>query len=182
MEALTLLLERNSMAQLQAPGPDERQLEVILQAGLRAPDHGGLHPWCFLLAQGEGRVRLGQHLAAAARRHGESPDAIEKAANAPLRAPLVITVVAKTQHHPKVPVLEQQLSAGCAVMAMQLAAQAQGLGGIWRSGWAMFDRGLHHDLGLGEEEQIVGFLYLGTPAGEPKRLRPLESLSFVRQI
>ena len=182
MDALTLLLERNSMAQLRAPGPNELQLETILQAGLRAPDHGGLHPWGFLLAQGEGLVRLGQLLADAARRRGESPDAIAKAANAPLRAPLVITVVAKVQEHPKVPALEQLLSAGCAVMAMQMAAQALGLGGIWRSGWFMFDRGLHHALGLGEGEQIVGFLYLGTPVGEAKRLRPLDSQAFVRQI
>ncbi len=182
MDALTLLLERTSTAQLQAPAPTGPELETILQAGLRAPDHGGLHPWLFLLAQGEGLGRLGQHLAKAAQQRGESLDAIEKATQAPLRAPLVITVVAKVQHHPKVPALEQQLSAGCTVMAMQMAAQALGFGGIWRSGWFIFDRGLHQALGLSDEDQIVGFLYLGTPVGEAKRLRPLDSQAFVRQI
>ena len=65
MDALTLLLERTSTAQLQAPAPTGPELETILQAGLRAPDHGGLHPWLFLLAHGEGLERLGQLLARA---------------------------------------------------------------------------------------------------------------------
>jgi len=53
------------------------------------------------------------------------------------------------------------------VLAMQLAAQAQGFGGVWRSGWLMYDRGFHSDLGLAEADQIVGFLYLGTPNHPP---------------
>lgn len=60
--------------------------------------------------------------------------AIEKARNAPFRAPLIITVVAKCEENHKVPVWEQEMSAGCAVMAMQMAAIAQGFNGIWRSG------------------------------------------------
>ncbi len=182
MDALTLLLQRNSVAQLQAPAPEGEALATILQAGLRAPDHGSLTPWLFLLAQGEGLSRLGEQLALAAQVRGESEDAIAKARQAPLRAPLVITVVARVQPHDKVPRLEQELSAGCAVMAMQMAAQAQGFGGIWRSGWFMFDRGLHQSLGLGEQDQIVGFLYLGTPVAEPKRLRPLAVEPFVRSL
>ena len=67
-------------------------------------------------------------------------------------------------------------------MAMQMAAQAQGFGGIWRSGWFIFDRLLHQRLGLGEQEQIVGFLYLGTPNAEPKPHRPLSSDSFIRHL
>jgi nitroreductase len=182
MDALSLLLQRNSVAQLQAPAPDGEALATILQAGLRAPDHGGLTPWLFLLAEGEGLSRLGDKLAAAARAKGESETAILKAQQAPHRAPLVITVVARTRPHDKVPRLEQELSAGCAVMAMQMAAQAQGFGGIWRSGWFIFDRGLHQSLGLDEQDQIVGFLYLGTPVAEPKRLHALPAERFVRYL
>ncbi len=182
MDALTLLLQRHSVAQLREPAPSGAELENILQAGLRAPDHGALHPWLFLLAQGEGRQRLGELLAQVAQARGLATEAIEKARKAPLRAPLVITVVARTQPHEQVPRLEQELSAGCAVMAMQMAAQAQGFGGIWRSGWFIFDRLLHQRLGLGEQEQIVGFLYLGTPNAEPKPHRPLSSDSFIRHL
>ena len=182
MDALSLLLQRQSIAQLQEPAPCGVALEQILQAGLRAPDHGGLHPWLFLVAQGEGRQRLGDLLAEAALVQDMSPDAVEKARKAPLRAPLVITVVARIQPHDKIPPLEQQLSAGCAVMAMQMAAQAQGFGGIWRSGWFIFDRLLHQRLGLHKLDQIVGFLYLGTPATTPKPPRPLASDAFIRYL
>ena len=182
MDALSLLLHRQSIAQLQEPAPCGEVLERILQAGLRAPDHGALHPWQFLLAQGDGRQRLGELFAEVALAREMSPDAIEKARKASLRAPLVITVVARIQPHDKVPPLEQQLSAGCAVMAMQMAAQAQGFGGIWRSGWFIFDRLIHQGLGLNESDQIVGFLYLGTPATTPKPPRLLASDAFIRYL
>ena len=136
----------------------------------------------FLLAQGDGRQRLGELFAEVALAREMSPDVIEKARKAPLRAPLVITVVARIQPHDKVPPLEQQLSAGCAVMAMQMAAQAQGFGGIWRSGWFIFDRLIHQALGLHESDQIVGFLYLGTPATTPKPPRLLASDAFIRYL
>lgn len=167
MDALTLLLERSSSPRLVAPAPSGSVLDKILAAGLRVPDHGHLQPWQFIISEGEGRARLGAVLAAAATARGESDVQVERARQAPLRAPMVITVVARVQSHPNVPPLEQQLSAGCAVMAMQMAAQAQGFGGMWRSGWFMFDRRVHAGLGLEEQDQIVGFLYLGTPADNP---------------
>ena len=71
-------------------------------------------------------------LADAAHARGEDADSVEKCRAAPLRAPLVIAVATRYQAHPKVPKLEQELSAGCALMAMQMAAQAQGFNGIWR--------------------------------------------------
>jgi len=79
----------------------------------------------------------------------------------------LVTVVARARDSMVLKLLEQQLAAGCAVMAMQMAAVAQGFNGIWRSGWPMFDRGLHEALGLGPDDQIVGFLYLGTPFQTP---------------
>ncbi|MGR5543123.1 nitroreductase family protein, partial [Vibrio campbellii] len=54
MDALELLLNRRSIAKLSAPAPEGVALENIIQAGLRAPDHGNLQPWRFVIAQGEG--------------------------------------------------------------------------------------------------------------------------------
>ena len=95
---------------------------------------------------------------------------------------MVITVVAKVQPHNKVPEFEQHLSAGCAVMAMQMAAQAQGFGGMWRSGPLMYSRALHEALGLAEQDQIVGFLYLGTPATALRQPTLVASADFVRWL
>ncbi|WP_299497270.1 NAD(P)H nitroreductase [uncultured Shewanella sp.] len=163
MNALDLLLTRQSTPRLTTPGPTQAQLEVILNAGARVPDHAGLTPWEFIIAQNEGLNKLGEIFKQAAENEGSDEAFIEKACKMPQRAPMVITVVAKTQVHQKVPILEQHLSAGCAVMAMQQAAFAQGLGGIWRTGPLSFNADVHQLLGLSEQDQIVGFLYLGTP-------------------
>ena len=182
MDALTLLLNRHSCGRLTEPAPSCEVLDNILKAGLRAPDHGTLTPWQFILFEGEGRERLGTLLANAARASGEDEDSVEKSRTAPLRAQLVIAVATRYQAHPKVPKLEQELSAGCALMAMLMAAQAQGFNGSWRSGWFIFDAGINAGLGLAPEDQLVGFLYLGTPMLEARKLRELPMADFVRRF
>ncbi|MCD8475916.1 MAG: nitroreductase family protein [Shewanella fodinae] len=135
MDALTLLLTRQSCPRLVAPAPDDAQLKVILDAAARVPDHGGLAPWEFIIATGEGLNRLADVFVAAATEAGEDDDFIAKAANMPLRAPMVITVVAKTRSD-----IKKSPRAGATVVGrvcgdgMQQAAFAQGLGGIWRTG------------------------------------------------
>ncbi|WP_323972860.1 NAD(P)H nitroreductase [Aeromonas hydrophila] len=182
MDALHLLLNRHSCGRLAEPAPSGEVLDNILKAGLRAPDHGTLTPWQFILFEGEGRERLGALLAKAARSRGEDEESIKKCREAPLRAPLLIAVATHYQEHPKVPRLEQELSAGCALMAMQMAAQAQGFNGIWRSGWFIFDEQINEGLGLTPEDQLVGFLYLGTPMLEARKLRELPVSEFVRHF
>lgn len=182
MDALELLLNRHSAPRLTEPAPSGSVLDNILKAGLRAPDHGTLTPWQFILIEGKGRERFGELLAAAAAERGEPEEAIERCLDAPLRAPLIIAVATRYHDHPKVPRLEQELSAGCAVMAMQMAAQAQGFNGIWRSGWFMFDEIVSKGLGLAEDDQLVGFLYLGTPVSEVRKIRELDPAAFVRSF
>lgn len=182
MDALELLLNRQSSPRLQAPGPDEEQLDRILRAGLRAPDHATLQPWRFLVAEGDGLDRLGQIFAEALVQDGAEPEKQERALTLPHRAPMVITVVARVKDNPKVPRIEQQLSAGCALMAMQMAAQAQGLGGIWRTGSFSHHPHVRSALGLAPDDDIVGFLYLGTPSKRvPARPGP-EPDAFVERL
>lgn len=182
MDALTLLLERRSVAALAAPAPAGDALDTIVRAALRVPDHKQLNPFAFLIAEGEGIARLGAMMQDAARASGRNEGDIARARELPARAPMVIVVVARVQEHPAVPELEQLLSAGCAVMAMQQAAVAQGFGGIWRSGWPMFDRNLHDALGLEAPDRIVGFLYLGTPTQAARAAPPVDPAPFVRRI
>jgi nitroreductase len=167
MDAITLLLTRRSCAALTAPAPEGAALHIILKAAIRVPDFQELRPYEFIIAKGEGLQRLGALMEQAAIASGQPDDIVKRAAKMPLRAPLVIIVVARAKESVVVHRLEQQLTAGCAVMAMQMAACAQGFAGIWRSGWPMFDRHLHDGLGLGADDQIVGFLYLGTAVSSP---------------
>jgi nitroreductase len=182
VDALTLLLERQSCHALQAPGPDKSALDLILRAALRVPDFQGLRPYRFLVAEGEGLDRLGAMMEAAAVQSGRPPGDIERAPKMPRRAPLVIVVVAKARKSEIVSLFEQQLTAGCAVMAMQMAAVAQGFAGVWRSGWPMFDAHLATALELAEHDRIVGFLYLGTAARESKTLPEAWPDEFVRRL
>ncbi len=164
MDAIELLLTRQSTPRLTTPAPNDRELKIILDAAIRVPDHGALTPWEFIIATGKGLEILADIYVNAAKKRGADEDFLHKAKGMPMRAPMVITVVAKTLQHSKVPILEQQIAAGCATMAMQQAAFALGLGAVWRTGEFAFDANVNQALGLKAEDQIVGFLYVGTPA------------------
>ena len=163
MDALELLVNRRSASRLAEPAPVGEQLENILRAGMRAPDHGTLQPWHFFIIEGEGRDRFSQLLEQGAVAAGQDEKGIDKARSAPFRAPMIIAVVAKCQADQKVPGWEQEMSAGCAVMAMQMAAVAQGFNGIWRSGALTESPVVREGFQCGAQDKIVGFLYLGTP-------------------
>ena len=182
LDALELLLTRQSTPRLTQPAPSPIELQHILDAATRAPDHAGLTPWEFIIAEDDGLARLGDIFVSALKAKGADEDLIVKAKNMPLRAPMVITIVAKVTEHPKVPELEQHLAAGCAVMAMQQAAFAQGLGGIWRTGELAFDANVHQLLGLEQQDQIVGFLYLGTPALSAPTKTLKDGMTFARYL
>ena len=180
MDALTLLHERRSCSKLTEPGPEGEALDAILKAAFRVPDFQHLRPYEFIVARGEGLNRLGLLMEKAALASSQPDDIVKRAPKMPLRAPLVIVVVAKARESKVVHLFEQQLTAGCAVMAMQMAAVALGFSGIWRSGWPMFDKNLHRLLELGDEDQIVGFLYLGTPVEQPEPAAAVDPAAYVR--
>ena len=163
MDALDLVVNRRSASRLSEPAPAGEALENILRAGMRAPDHGTLQPWRFIIIENQGRERFSTLLETAARNDRMDEKAIEKAKTSPFRAPMIITVVAHCEEHHKVPHWEQVVSAGCAVMAMQMAAVAQGFNGIWRSGAWTEHEAVREAFNCREQDVIVGFLYLGTP-------------------
>ncbi len=182
MDAIEALLTRKSSARLIAPAPGHQDLKVMIQAAVRAPDHCRLRPWRFLVIEDEARARLGDIFQQALRnRDPDASDAaLEKERLKPFRAPMLIVVIAKIDDHPKVPAVEQILSAGAAAQNIMLAAHALGYGGIWRSGKPCFDPIVKAALGAGEMDQIVGFLYLGT--AERKPVLPEDSISDYLEI
>lgn len=180
-DILQFLQRRNSSPRLVEPAPSASDLQSIFRAALRAPDHAWLRPWRFITIAGERRRDFGLVLEGCLRQR--KPDAeeaaLEKARNAPLRAPLLVVVVARLSDHPKVPAIEQRLSAGCAAHAILLAAEACGYAGIWRTGDAAFDRAVMTALGLAPNEEITGFIYLGSRDGAGKNLPSLDTAEFV---
>ncbi|WP_350585438.1 NAD(P)H nitroreductase [Pseudoalteromonas sp. RB2-MNA-CIBAN-0110] len=169
MNAIELLLTRQSDSKLTEPGPTPEQLDIIKQAALRVPDHGCIAPWQFIVAQGDARNKLGEiyHQSAVAEQQEEK--VINRAKELPLRAPMIVIAIAKYQERPKVPRIEQVQSAGCSVLAMQQAAFAQGLGGVWRTGYFAQSSAVKKALNLHEQDEIVGYLYIGTPEVDCKK-------------
>ncbi len=167
MDALELLLSRQSQPRLQAPAPCGIELENIKKAALRAPDHAGLRPWRFIVCEGNGLRKLGEILEQAAIESDMGQKDIDRAPQLPLRAPMVIVAIAKYSAHPKVPWIEQVESAACSVHAMQMAALVQGFQGVWRTGSYARNEHVKDALYLEAEDEIVGFLYLGKAACGP---------------
>ncbi|HUH36955.1 MAG TPA: nitroreductase family protein [Spongiibacteraceae bacterium] len=168
---MNLLVGRSSAPQLTEPAPDAGSLEQMFAAALRAPDHARLTPWRFLTIAGDARHALGELFVRAAEARSDTPldaAAREKLLAQPLRAPLLVVVIASLRDHPKVPAEEQLLSAGCAAHALLLAAEAQGFAGIWRTGPNATDPVVKAGLGLTADEHIVSFMYLGTRARPAK--------------
>lgn len=181
MDALDALLNRVSVPRLVDPAPDAAQRELLFRAALRAPDHGQLRPWRFLTVEGDARTRMGELFAEALRvTDAEVADeALTKARGMPLRAPLLVVVIARTQTHPKVPESEQVIAAGCAAHGILLAAHAQGIGAVWRTGDMAYNAHVAKGLGLAAGEQIIAYLYLGTPERELRRAPELAVDDFV---
>ena len=182
MEALHALLNRVSAPRLCAPAPSTAQRDLLFRAALRAPDHGRLRPWRFLTVEGAAREQLGELLVQGllAGYPEAPPEAVSKARGMPLRAPWLVLVIARLQEHSKVPPQEQLLAAGCAAHAILLAAYAQGIGAVWRTGELVYSAPVAAGLGLGADEQIIAVLYLGTPEralSAPPELAPADFVS-----
>jgi hypothetical protein len=136
LDAIEALTTRASPLALTEPAPDAGALAAMLRAGSRAPDHGKLKPWRFIVIAGNARSAFGDVLAEALRkREPELPEsAIDKERGKPLRAPLIVVVAARLREHKKVPVVEQIVAAGAAAQNILVAAHALGFGGFWRTG------------------------------------------------
>ncbi len=181
MEAYEALVTRVSPKELGEPAPDDAALRKIIAAALRAPDHGRLRPWRFIAIRGEGRNRLGDVLAASLSRRDPNAGAeLERERQKAMRAPLVLVVAAHMTQSPKIPPVEQLLSAGAAVQNVMLACHALGYGAVWKTGAAAYDAGVKEALGLEAGDGIAGFVYIGTPAAVPKAPAPLDPADFLR--
>lgn len=181
MDAVKLLLERASAVKLQEPGPTQEELDTMLRGALRAPDHGRLRPWHFIVISGEARARFGMLLAGSLK--ARVPDAtremLDREQQKALRAPVILVVAARLKPSEKIPEVEQIVSAGAAAEHIMLAAQALGYGAMWRTGEPAYDAHVKEGLRLQASDAIIGIIYIGTPAVTPRESPRLELNDFV---
>jgi nitroreductase len=174
---LDLLLNRNSapIHELKEPAPSDGEIETLIRAASRVPDHGRMEPWRFILYRGEARRRVGEMLAELAeKREGPLSDVRrDKELTRFSRAPLVVGVVSSPRENPKIPGWEMQLSAAAAAMNLVIAANAMGYGTNWITNWYAYDEEGRRLLGLAPHERVIGFVHIGTFAGTmQERPRP----------
>lgn len=171
------LLTRRSVSAnaLSEPGPDSAQLDQILTAAARVPDHKKLVPWRFIVFQGSAREAFGRELTEICRKEQPEPSAVrlEMEAKRFMRAPLVIAVISRVVKRSPAPEWEQVLSAGAACQNLVVAASALGFGVNWVTEWCAYSEGVNGALGLAENERVAGFIYVGTAKEQPaERPRP----------
>jgi nitroreductase len=174
---IDLLLSRRSVLakDLGEPGPNAEQLETILAAGLRVPDHGRVEPWRIQVLHKQAQASLAEVCRAIfERENAASSSALIEAEHERMQRSPVLLVVSShpdPQRFEKVPAMEQLLSAGALCQNMLIAAQALGFGAQWITGWPAYHPEIRMALGHSAETDIVGFVHVGTPS-EPPRERP----------
>lgn len=179
VETLELLLQRRSLVakDIVEPGPNEAQLQQLLQIASRVPDHKKLAPWRFILFQEQARVDFGEILAEAYPQENPNASAeqIEFERNRFTRAPLVIAVVSNVNLEAKnVPEWEQILCSGAVCQNLLIAANAMGFAAQWLTEWYCYHEAVLPKMGLTESERIAGFLYIGTAGKDgSERQRPV---------
>lgn len=171
-DALQILKSRRSVKpmELTGPAPSRAELDTILTIASRVPDHGKLTPWRFIVFEGDGRLKIGEAIAAAflADHPDATADQMEFERTRLARAPLVIAVISRAAPHVKIPEWEQILSAGAAAMNLLTAVSVLGYAAAWITEWYAYDRRVLNALGLGATERIAGFIHIG------KLIRPPE--------
>jgi nitroreductase len=171
---LSLLETRRSgkPREMVAPGPSAEELDRILAIAARVPDHGKLFPWRFVVIETAQRQALADLLARALPAY--DPDAnsahYAKALEFAYQAPSLVVLISAPIAEHKIPLWEQQLSAGAVAMNLLLATHAMGYVGGWITGWMAYSD-LVRDAFCAPGERIAGFLFLGSP-GRPLEERP----------
>jgi nitroreductase len=168
-----LALRRSaSAATLQTPGPSADELSTLLRLAARAPDHGKLAPWRFVILEGAAKQTFveGLEKVAAGRPDGAKASAKLFKIKIP---PVTVAVVSRAAEGGEIPVWEQQLSAGAVCTLLTLAAGAMGYGANWITDWYAYDEAAGRLLGLKAGERVAGFVHLGTASEPPQeRVRP----------
>ena len=149
---------------LAEPAPSADALRRMLAVASRVPDHGKLVPWRFVVIEGERKDTLNEFLGRCF--DDDHPGATElERQDARQRlafSPLLVAVVYSPKPHPKIPAWEQTLTAGAVCMNLLNAVRSMGFAGVWLTQWFAYDRRVLDELGLEENEQIAGYIHIGT--------------------
>jgi nitroreductase len=164
MELFDAVQTRSSAARLSEPGPTPADLDKLLRAAERAPDHGRLRPWRFIVL--EGALRQAFTAAAAEAKRARLPAMTEEQLAGERdkmnRSPAIVVVgCAVNREQTKIPEIEQVVAVGAAAENLFLAAHDMGYGVMWKTGAAAYDPKVKAALGLRPDDHIIAIMHLG---------------------
>lgn len=156
------------------PVPNRAELEEILTAATRVPDHGKLEPWRLIVLQGAAFQRIADLAEARARELNGDDEKIAKGRGQYDMGKLAVVVIAAPKPSPKIPVAEQTASAAALCLGIVNAAEAAGWGACWLTGWPAHDaRFAARAFGCEGDETVAGIVHIATPPADgPDRPRP----------
>ena len=182
METIDALLNKISYPKLKDPFPSKKQMDLAYRAAFRAPDHGWLRPWRFIEVTNSGREKLGKAFKNAALKNGENDkEKLLKYERLPLRAPMIIVLITEINENSKIPAIEQIQSTAVAAQNISLALFDMGYGVYWRTGSFVTSKNsyLNDELSLKKNNEIIGYLYVGSPDIKGKEVPSLKKEDFV---
>lgn len=159
--ALDAVRARRSWSKVTDAAPTRAEILTLVSAAGRVADHSSLRPWRIIELRGDDRRVLGSAIAKA--------EGDDKPSTKPLRAPLLLAIVATYRKSDKVPRWEQEAVASGVAHALSLLLDEAGWGVIWRTGHYTRSKAVAKAHGLAENEELLGWLYVG---GKPERTRP----------
>jgi nitroreductase len=146
---------------------DRKIIEQMLENANWAPTHGITEPWRFRVYTGEGIKKLAEFQSELYKKLTQEEDFKEekyqKLATKPLKCSHIISIGMKRDPKGKIPEIEEVEAVACAVQNMYLTATAYGIGCYWGSGGVTYKDEAKEFFGLGAEDKLLGFLYLGIP-------------------
>lgn len=158
---------------------DDAIINQILENANWAPSHGQTEPWRFVVFTGEGLQKLATFQAELYKKEaGENfkEATYQTLSTNPLKASHVIALCMKRDPNKKFAEVEEIAALSCAVQNIYLSTTAYGIGGYWTTGGVTYKPSAKEFFGLGEDDKLMGFFYLGhvaVPSVAGKR-RPLE--------
>jgi nitroreductase len=164
-----------------ADTPTHEQLLPLVAAAGTVADHSSLRPWRLIELRGDIRSRLGAAMVVAS---GLDDETGARVAAKPLRAELLIAVVAVRKQSFKVAEWEQDATAAGVAHALSLLLDEAGWGVIWRTGHLTRSEPVRLVHGLADNEELLGWLYVGgkledaLPASVD-RIRPTDFLTML---
>ena len=170
MDAIDNILNKVSARELAVPCPSKEEMETVYKAALRAPDHAWLRPSSFIEVKDDGLKKLSNIFKKYAQDKNFTKDIIKKYEQAPFRAPMILILVNTYKEHPKVPAIEQKLSTAASAQNITLALNAMNYSSIWRTGKLAFNKDVQKKLDLQDNQEILGYLYVGTEVGKKKNV------------